>query len=275
MKFRALSKVTTALAGAMVASIVAVKVVAPSWNSGEVPKPTDRPQRPTALERPRERTAPLPGNDSSVAAVGQRLILTGTIVATDPTGSLAFFGTDPRQPQTYALNAMLVSGARISAIATDHVLLEHEGRLARVEIGGNWAEQGAEATRAVTIAALEPPNAPVENPVSISDALNLSPAFDPGGVFVGYDLQPGRFGRVFDAWGLRPGDRLVALEGAPLGDLDAGSQMLEMVSTGQRLRATVLRDGSAVEIVLDGAAIAAEKAAREQPPEELSALTGE
>lgn len=273
MTIRAVSKVTTALAGALVAGIVAVKFAAPAWHSEEDAAPSERTPRLTAFERPPELAAPLPGNDSSISAAGQRLILTGTVVASNPAESLAFFGTDPKHPQTFALNAMLLSGARISAIATDHVLLEHDGGLARVEIGGNWKEPTPAATRAVTVAALEAPGPPVENPNSISDALSLSPAFDPGGVFLGYDVQPGRFGRVFDAWGLKPGDRLIALEGAPMGDLEAGSQMLELVGAGQPLRATVLREGLEVETVLDGAAIAAEKARREQPADEFTAMT--
>jgi general secretion pathway protein C len=204
---------------------------------------------------------PLAGNDSSVSAAQRHLILTGTHVSADPRDSLAFLGVDPRNPQTYANGALLVNGARLRAIAADHVLLEFDQTTVRVDIGAAIAGVSTAVARATRVGVVNrlPALLPATSTEPTTDALALAPVFDPTGQLQGYRLRPGQLAGVFERWGLRVGDLLVALDGAPVAEHESAMQLLGLVGGGLRLTGTVLRDGAAVPVVLDGALIEAER----------------
>ena len=248
--------------GAVAVSFALLSVRWPA-NEGERDEEPAAPvveQRETSLPV-RQNPQPLAGNDSSVAAVGSRLLLTGTHVARDPRDSLAFIGVDPKNPQTYALNALLVNGSRVATIANDHVLLERDGQTVRVDIGGAWNESAEPALRLTRIESQDSSTIRQPEPSSepVTDGLRFSPTFDPQGQLAGYRLSPGRHARVFDRWGLQRGDLLVAIENQPLSDIDLAAQQLQLLGSGLTLRATVIRDGAAIPVVLDGTAIEDER----------------
>ncbi|MGH7931414.1 MAG: PDZ domain-containing protein, partial [Candidatus Binatia bacterium] len=109
----------------------------------------------------------------------------------------------------------------------------------------------------------------VQNGFVVTDVFSLSPEFDSNGLLLAYRLRPGRHGRVFARWGLQAGDRVIAIEGAPLGDVDAASQMLELISRGQNVNITVVRDGVRVSVVLDQSVLQDEKNRAEEATENL------
>lgn len=253
-----------ALAGAAAIALVAVHGV--RWDAGGPQSEAERPGptvKTASLPPPaREIPPPLAGNDSSISTEIHHLILTGTLVAADPGDSRAFLGIDPKNPQTYALNSLLVNGTRIEAIARDHVLLERNGRIARLDIGGAWSEPPPEVRRLTAVVAVSagPSTRSEPQAATLTDGLGISPIFDANGLLAGYRLRPGRHAGVFTRWGLKPGDRLVAIEGASLTDVDSAAFMLELVGRGERLLATVLRNGVRVPVVLDGSVIVDERA---------------
>lgn len=253
-----------AILGAAAVALLALLGV--PWDRLDAPSESPAPEpsvRTASIAPPvREIPPPLSGNDSSVSAEARHLILTGTLVAADPADSRAFLGTDPKNPQTYANSSMLVNGTRIQAIARDHVLLERDGRVVRLDIGGAFSESPPEVRRLTNVAAAIPASQPLPQPETsaLTEVLGVSPVFDENGALASYRLRPGRLGGAFTRWGLAPGDQLIGLEGAPLSDVDSAAFMLELVGQGERVRATVLRNGSRVAILLDGSVIAEEKA---------------
>jgi len=280
-RFLAGRLVRRVLSAAACVAVSAIAVLVVPWSSWR-PETIEERNGPVVEAAPaRPRTAdtarPLPGNDSSTGEKTGYLVLTGTHVAVDPGASLAFIGVDPTNPQTYGLHALLVNGTRVHAIAHDHVLLERDRQVVKLEIGGNWQDMPAQVRRLTAIERIVdatsdlPAQSSPPHP-SLSDALAISPEYDAGGILTAYRLRPGRLGRVFPRWGLEPGDRLVAIENAALRDVDAAAQMLERVGRGDILHATVLRDGARIPVVLDGGAIAEEKANAESASAHLLAL---
>jgi len=173
-----------AVAGAAAVALLAVLAV--RWEKVTTsPEPMPGPAVKTASVPPPAPAMPppLPGNDSSVSAETRQLILTGTLVAADPADSRAFLGTDPKNPQTYAVNSLLVNGTRIQAIARDHVMLERDGRIARLDIGGAFSEPPPDARRLALVAAAGPDPQVVDPPQSsaLTDVLGISPVFDVNG----------------------------------------------------------------------------------------------
>lgn len=257
---------TRAIALASAAAIALLAVLGVRWDANGLRPEAEQPESTVKIASvpppAREIPPPLAGNDSSISAETRQLVLTGTLVAADPGDSRAFLGTDPKNPQTYSVNALLVNGTRVEAIARDHVLLERNGRIARLDIGGAWSEPPPEVRRLTAVAAASPgsPAQPEWRAVTLTDALRVSPVFDANGLLTSYRLRPGRHGGVFARWGLEPGDHLVAIEGAPLSDVDSAAFMLELVGRGERLQATVLRNGTRMPVVLDGSVIADERA---------------
>lgn len=257
-----------ALAVLGAAAVALLALLSVPWDQLDVPSESPAPEpsvRTASIAPPaREIPPPLSGNDSSIAAEARHLILTGTLVAADPADSRAFLGTDPKNPQTYALNSLLVNGTRIEAIARDHVLLERDDRVVRLDIGGAFSEPPPEVRRMTNVAAAMPATQPQPQPQpetsALTEVLGVAPVFDANGTLASYRLRPGRLGGAFTRWGLEPGDQLIGLEGAPLSDVDSAAFMLELIGQGERVHATVLRNGSRVPVLLDGSVIAEEKA---------------
>lgn len=255
-----------AIAGAFALAIGVYTAWVIEWPSGESAPSSDTPEAVVADQptRPpsRETPPPLPGNDSSVAGGERYLILTGTHVAANPRESLAFIGIDPRNPQTYAANALLVNGARIASIARDHVVLERDGRRVTVDIGGAWQEAPADVRRLTRVASgnVSQQELPAPSVQPLTDGLQVSPLFDASGILTGYRLAPGRYRAVFERWGLERGDVLVAIEGMPLGDVDAAAWQLDSLAGGNRMRATIVRNGARMPVMLDGQVISDERA---------------
>lgn len=271
---------TRAAAVAGVSAIALVTLFGAGWDpfAERTEPPEPGPAVATAVITPLAPATPnpLPGNDSSIARETRHLILTGTHVGQAPADSRAFMGTEPRNPQTYALNAMLVNGTRITAIARDHILLERDGQVARLEIGGSFSEPSKDARRLTTIAVADA-DAKDTRPTELStltDVLGASPEFDANGMLTSYRLRPGRYPGVFARWGLQRGDRLILLEGAPLADTDSAAFMLGLVEGGERLQVTIIRNGVRMPVVLDGALLQEEIARLRAEKDQLGEASG-
>jgi C-terminal processing protease CtpA/Prc len=68
-------------------------------------------------------------------------------------------------------------------------------------------------------------------------------------------VYPGRDAEAFLRLGLRPGDLVTAIDGAPLDDPSRGEQILSTLGNSSEAHITVLRNGQQQDLTLDLAAV--------------------
>jgi hypothetical protein len=198
---------------------------------------------------------PLPGTDSSASAVPKPLVLVSTAPGRNPSEGTARIGTEPRNPQTYSGGAILANGARLTEIHADHVVLERNRQRMLLYIGKSAASSdltmvgGAARSPAVTHFAED----------RLVDVIRHMPYYRDE-VFAGLQVFPGRHAGVFAQLGLKAGDVIVAIDGAPLGDGEGGVEMLRTLTEGAAMTVTVHRGGQAMGVALDGTIMPAAQA---------------
>lgn len=192
----------------------------------------------------------LPGTDSSVTAIPQPLYLISIAAARNDLERTAQIGTAPSNPQTYSVGAILVNGARLAEIRADHVVLERDSKRhslylhddAHPKPSAPLAFVGGSATQS-------PPEKLSED--RLTEVIRAMPVYE-NGMLSGLQAFPGRSTAAFAQLGLQADDVIVALNGAPLADLQAAVDVLRMLTEGAALTASVRRHGAVVTVALDG-----------------------
>jgi len=209
-------------------------------------------------------TPPAPtGNDSSISTTPRRLVLVDTRPGRNPREGTARLGVSSSSPQTYVAGAILANGARLREIYADHVILEKDGRTAR--LGVNDAPADGKPSAADALLTMGGTQSTAASAISttteaLTDYLRPSPVFD-GSRLVGYQVYPGTHADTFAQLGLQGGDVLTAVDGAAVIDAASTIDQLEALTQGRAITASVLRNGHLVTISMDGAVIAASRAA--------------
>jgi general secretion pathway protein C len=207
--------------------------------------------------RPSEPAQSMLGIRSSISLVPRRLLLTGTVVRTDSRESVAYIGVDDRNPQTYHVGSVLVNGARIEEVTRDHVVLRGQnGAVSLYMEGRDSRNQSGASTELLTIKGDAPAHKPVIAPSTetFSNYIRPAPIYQ-GNDLRGYQVYPAQAAAVFYQMGLRPGDFITSLNGQPLSDPAQAVAMFRQLADGTPMRATVTRNGSEIEVLLDGVAI--------------------
>jgi general secretion pathway protein C len=196
-------------------------------------------------------------NGANAPQTNMPLVLTGVIAANNPNDGLAILGPSAAATKVYAVGDGIPGGARLHAVLSDHVLLDRDGRLEALAlphlIGGNAPPPSLSAA----------PVAPVidrmrelvsRDPGIIGDIMRPEPVFA-GGKQRGFRVYPGRDAEAFLRLGLRPGDLVTAIDGAPLDDPSQGEQILSTLGNSSEAHITVLRNGQQQDLTLDLAAV--------------------
>jgi hypothetical protein len=201
------------------------------------------------------------GNDSSVSPTPQRLVLVAARPGRNANEGTAQLGVDPSSPQTYVAGALLANGARLSEIYSDHVVLEKDGRTVRLGIAASPDGDPAAAGALLTVGGAQAARgvAPTPSSDGLTDYLRPSPVFE-GSSLVGYQVYAGSHADTFAQLGLRDGDVIRAVDGAPVTDASTAIEQLESLTQGRAITASVLRAGQLVTISLDGAVITGSQA---------------
>ena len=210
----------------------------------------------TALPRSTTATAArlLPGAQSSTSPTPQNLVLTGILLGRNAKEGYAMLGVARENPQTYAAGALLANGARLAEIHAKYVVLERDGHSVRLYLEGTGLqpESGATAKPLLTIGGNAAPRvATATSTEPLTDYLRPTPLYD-GATLVGYQVYPGAKPGAFLQTGLRAGDVITAIDGAPLSDTAQATESLRGLMDGNTHTATVNRKGSSVEVSLDG-----------------------
>ena len=196
------------------------------------------------------------GTDASVSLVPLQLLLVDTSPGRNKHEGTARIGTSSENPQTYAAGALLANGATLAEVHESYVILEQGDRKVRLDIG---VRQGRVSDPLLFVGERQAPDASKPSTADpLVEILRPSPVFEANQV-VGIEVFPGRNGALFSQLGLRPGDVLVSINGAPIVDMKSALDLLREVTNGVALGAAVRRNGALASVNLDGTIVLAEQ----------------
>lgn len=240
------------LAGAAIVS-VAVALAGLVWriaghaDTGAITIPSDARTRAVVID-----TGPAlawsafgsPTAADATAATTIQAVLKGVVFARPAELSTAFvaIGSEPAKP--YAVGA-LISGATITEIRRDRIILNNAGRLEYLAFPDPFG-QATPTPGAAPVGAPQPPaagTAPQSAPVapaaeSIISRLNATPVS--GGYAVGANPPPG----------MRVGDVVQSVNGAALSDQSAINAAVASAGQSGQATVTILRDGRPITVTV-------------------------
>ena len=210
------------------------------------------------------------------------MILRGTLADSDPGSGVAVISDADRGENAYRAGETIAPGVKLARVYPDHVILVHEGAeetltLARDQNlmpsdivrpgaskstrstgtanGSNAASPSASAAAGTTQTAHAPPNWQQtvdrlrNNPDELAKRVQIVPVLD-NGKLSGVRVSAGTDMALIDGLGLRAGDVVTAVNGAPVDSIARGQQIIESLRTASSARVTVLRDGKPTEITI-------------------------
>jgi len=226
--------------------------------------------------------------NTPVAATGasgamQSMILRGTLADRDPAAGVAVIDAGDGE-QAYRAGEAISGGIKLQRVYPDHAVVLRDGveetltltrdrNLQPTEIVRQPAAGGARAARSGTTNAPSssaPANAAAngasqtvhaspqlqqtidrarQNPEELARRLQIVPVVD-GGRMTGIRLSAGTDTSLMNQIGLRPGDVVTAVNGAPVDSLARGQQIIEGLRNASSARVTVLRDGRPTDITI-------------------------
>lgn len=180
--------------------------------------------------------------------------LTGVLASTSPQNAIAIIEDRGLQDTYFIGNSIGNTGAVLKDIKFDRVILEYQGGLQTLMLDGelyvaNNSQEQAPAAPANPQAVRQTPVALdlnraelLANPNKITDFISISPVRNQG-TLVGYRVNPGRDGALFQASGLQPNDLAVSLNGVDLTDMQQSMSLMQEFPTMREMTLSVERDG--------------------------------
>lgn len=180
------------------------------------------------------------------------LVLAGTVATDDPNHGLAIISGEDAHSKVYAVGQS-VGGALLHAVYLDHVLLSRDGILESLSLRKLMAAaksppRALPRPQAAPAAAAAEDTQASDAPRAPSERLRLTPTTANGAP--GYRVMGAVGDRPLEATGLRSGDVMTAINGAPLLDLDSAQRSLDQLEAG-RATVTVMRRGRPTNINVD------------------------
>jgi membrane-associated protease RseP (regulator of RpoE activity) len=193
------------------------------------------------------------GRDAVLPETPQRLFLVSTSPGRSVREGTAQIGTDPKHPQTYVGGAILANGAQLTEIHPTHVVLERDGKKFELRVDGGKRKASSE------LAMVGGPT-PLPSKVTTADdrlsgVIRSMPVYN-GDTLVGLQVFAGHRSGDFQQLGLRNGDVIVALDGAPVADTNDSLNLLRTLADGVAISATVRRQNTTTTVALDGSLLA-------------------
>jgi general secretion pathway protein C len=223
--------------------------------------------------------------NTPVAATGsdaatQSMILRGTLADRDPASGVAVIDAGEGE-QAYRAGETIAAGLKLARVYADHAVVMRDGVEETLALTRDRNLQPAEIVRQPGAARGARANAPTasntssapafasgtgqtehaspqlqqtidrarQNPEEIARRLQIVPVLD-GGRMTGIRLSTGADSSLMNQIGLRPGDVVTAVNGAPVDSLARGQQIIEGLRNASSARVTVLRDGRPTDITI-------------------------
>jgi len=220
---------------------------------------------------------------TGAGAVAQSMILSGTLADRDPAAGVAVIDAGDGE-KAYRAGETIGAGIKLARVYPDHAVVLRDGveqtlaltrdrNLQPAEIVRQPTPGKTRGARTATSSASSPPPAAANangarqaahaspqlqqaisrartNPEELASRLQIVPVLD-GGRMTGIRLSAGGSdASLMNQIGLRPGDVVTAVNGAPVDSIARGQQIIEGLRNASSARVTVLRDGRPADITI-------------------------
>jgi len=222
-----------------------------------------------------------PGSGPGAPATTLAMILRGTLADRDPGVGIAVISDGERGERAFRAGETITTGVKVARVYPDHVILLHDGveetlklprdqDLAPSDIVRQPSTKGGVArgtgTRASSVSSESTPSpapanvrAPADwqqtverlrqNPDELAKRVQIVPVLD-GGKLTGVRVSAGTDAALIGQLGLRAGDVVTAVNGAPVDSIARGQQIVDSLRSAASARVTVLRDGKPTDITI-------------------------
>lgn len=211
------------------------------------------------------------GADAPVTTMNLKLAM--VIAALDGKRGWAALGPANGEVKLYEEGAEVPGGARLHAVYVDRVLLDRGGVIEALPYLQREGSQGAVAPPPGPInaaAAVERVQQVIRDNPNLINQVMQRQAIVENGRLAGVRVNPGQNAQAFSKLGLRPGDVVTAINGAPLDDQARANEIFNSMGSTAQAHVTVKRGGREMELNLNLAEIAQEAERMSdfpQPPE--------
>jgi general secretion pathway protein C len=221
---------------------------------------------------------------AAAGASSLALILRGTLADPDPAAGIAVIG-DGAAERAFRSGEDIASGVKLARVYADRAVVVRGGVEETLTLtrdrnadpgnvvrspGGGASKRSASAPRTPGItdasapatnfgAPSNAPHAPAgwqqqmdqlrQNPDEIAKRVQVVPVLD-GGKLSGVRVAGGSDIALINQLGLRAGDVVTAVNGAPVDSLARGQQIFESLRTSSSVRVTVVRDGKPTDVTI-------------------------
>lgn len=187
--------------------------------------------------------------------------LLGILAGSSDAESLALIAREGGDEAPYRIGADVSPGITLQAIFPDRVILARGGRLETLRLdkdapsnAGLFQSAGPAAEAGETNAAsaemlTQIRQQVLSDPSKAASFIRVQPIAGESGVR-GYRVYPGPERAAFTAAGLKPGDVVTAINGAPLSDPGQALQLLQSLSSASTVNLAVERNGSVQSVNL-------------------------
>ena len=226
-------------------------------------------------------TPEVAGSGPGAPATTLGMILRGTLADRDPAAGIAVISDGERGERAYRAGEALGGGVKLARVYPDHVVLLHEGveetltltrdrnfapgDIVRAPTAGNQIAKNtppsiaAANAAAASAAANATVHAPADwqqtvdrlrqNPDELAKRVQIVPVVD-GGRLTGVRVAAASDMTLINQIGLRAGDVITAINGAPVDSVARGQQIVESLRSASSARVTVLRDGKPTDVTI-------------------------
>jgi general secretion pathway protein C len=184
-----------------------------------------------------------------------QLVLAGVISLPDPKRGMAIIGPNVATAKLYAVGAALGAGLSLHSVYPDRVLLDRGGTFETLLLPKKLAAVPATAVAPAGGSPGQRLAALAQNSEAgglLGGLVRAQPVFN-AGKLSGYRIFPGGRNSVasFTQLGLRAGDMITAVNGAPLDDPSHSADILQTLSSASNATISIQRNGVPQEISLN------------------------